>query len=44
MRDFDYLDYDDVTSYCDVYDCDDCPRMGEDCDGEWDGEWDDDEE
>jgi len=38
MRDFDYLDYDDARSYCDINECDDCPRMGDDCDGEWDDE------
>lgn len=23
----------DLVTYCDVYDCNDCPRMGDDCDG-----------
>ena len=23
----------DVVTYCDVYECDECPRMGDDCDG-----------
>ena len=27
------------TTYCDIYDCSDCPRCGDDCDGE--GEKDD---
>lgn len=28
------IEYDDVTTYCDIYSCDECPRMGDDCDGE----------
>lgn len=28
-----YEDYDDVTTYCDIYECEDCPRYGDDCDG-----------
>ena len=24
----------DIVRYCDVYECKDCPRMGDDCDGE----------
>ena len=23
----------DAPTYCDLYDCEDCPRYGEDCDG-----------
>lgn len=27
--------YDDIVTYCDVVDCcEDCPRYGDDCDGE----------
>lgn len=42
MRDFDPLEYDDVRSYCDINDCKDCPRRGDDCDGELYDEEDDD--
>lgn len=27
-------EYDDVITYCDIYKCEDCPRCGDDCDGE----------
>ena len=27
-------EYDDIVTYCDIYKCSDCPRMGDDCDGE----------
>ena len=26
----------DIVNYCDIYDCKDCPRYGDDCDGEED--------
>lgn len=26
----------DVPTYCDINKCSDCPRYGDDCDGEWD--------
>ncbi len=26
---------DDVVRFCDIYECSDCPRMGDDCDGEY---------
>ena len=29
---------DDVVTYCDIYDCEDCPRYGDDCDGDFDEE------
>jgi hypothetical protein len=29
-------EYDDVITYCDINECKDCPRMGDDCDGEFD--------
>lgn len=35
-------EYDDVRSLCDINDCADCPRKGDDCDGRY--EDDDDEE
>lgn len=35
-------EYDRVT-YCDVCECPDCPRYGDDCDGEWEDEDDEDE-
>lgn len=25
---------DDAVRFCDIYKCSDCPRMGDDCDGE----------
>lgn len=25
----------DVPTYCDIYECSECPRYGDDCDGEW---------
>lgn len=28
----------DVPTYCDIYECSDCPRCGDDCDGEWEDE------
>lgn len=28
----------EVVKYCDIYDCKDCPRYGDDCDGEFDDE------
>ena len=31
-------EYDNVVTYCDIYKCDDCPRMGDDCDGKDFGE------
>ena len=34
-------DYDDVVTYCDIYSCKECPRCGDDCDGERDEEEDD---
>ena len=31
----------DIVTYCDIYDCKDCPRYGDDCDGEFEEEeWD----
>ena len=27
-------EYDDIVKYCDVCKCSECPRMGDDCDGE----------
>ena len=24
----------DITTYCDIYKCEDCPRYGDDCDGD----------
>lgn len=30
-------DYDLIT-FCDITDCKDCPRYGDDCDGEWEDE------
>lgn len=34
---------DDRVRFCDIYKCEDCPRYGDDCDGngEWEGEEDD---
>lgn len=29
----------DIVNYCDIYDCKDCPRYGDDCDGDGDVEW-----
>ena len=26
----------DIITYCDICKCEDCPRCGDDCDGEWD--------
>ena len=28
-------EYDDVRTLCDIYKCSDCPRYGDDCDGEF---------
>ena len=28
----------DIVTYCDIYDCKDCPRYGDDCDGEFEEE------
>ena len=36
MRVFDPLEYDDIRTLCDINTCDDCPRMGDDCDGKED--------
>ena len=47
MRTYDPLEYDDIRSYCDIYqDCRDCPRLGDDCDGRynWDGSEEDDDD
>ena len=27
---------DDVVTYCDIYECSECPRYGNDCDGQED--------
>ena len=37
-RQFDPLEYDDIRTYCDIYKCEECPRCGDDCDGELDDE------
>ena len=29
---------DDIITYCDIYECNDCPRYGDDCDGEFEEE------
>ena len=39
---YDPFEYDDIRTICDVCDCDDCPRYGDDCDGRDDEEEDDD--
>lgn len=39
---YDPFEYDDIRTICDVCDCDDCPRMGDDYDGRDDEEEDDD--
>lgn len=31
-------EYDDIRTYCDIYKCSECPRCGDDCDGEYDDE------
>lgn len=31
-------EYDDIISFCDIYECSDCPRYGDDCDGKADDE------
>ena len=30
---YDPLEWDDIRSLCDICECEDCPRMGDDCDG-----------
>lgn len=42
VRDDYWDDYDDVRSICEINTCDDCPHMGDDCDGRGDEEEDDD--
>ena len=37
-------EYDDIRTYCDIYSCRECPRCGDDCDGELDEEEDDETE
>ena len=38
-RQFDPLEYDDIRTYCDIFECcEECPRCGDDCDGEPDDE------
>lgn len=32
----------EIITYCDICKCEDCPRYGDDCDGN--GEWDEEEE
>lgn len=27
-------EYDDVTKWCDIYKCEECPRYADDCDGD----------
>ena len=27
-------EYDDVTTFCDIYKCEECPRYADDCDGD----------
>lgn len=34
-------EYDDVRTLCDIYKCSECPRYGDDCDGEGEDEWED---
>lgn len=29
---------DDAITYCDIYKCSECPRCGDDCDGNEDGD------
>ena len=41
VRDEYWDEYDRVT--CDVCECPDCPRYGDDCDGDWEDEDDEDE-
>jgi hypothetical protein len=38
MREWDPFEYDDVMTLCDINECSDCPRMGDDCDGRYDEE------
>lgn len=39
MREWDPFEYDDVMTLCDIMEhCDDCPRMGDDCDGRYEDE------
>lgn len=34
MKQYDPLERDDIITYCEIYEkCDDCPRLGDDCDG-----------
>lgn len=35
---YDPFNNDDIVTYCDIYDCSDCPRCGNDCDGKWEDE------
>ena len=35
MKYYDPLEWDDIKTYCDIFDCSDCPRCGDDCDGEF---------
>lgn len=28
----------EALTYCDIYKCSECPRCGDDCDGEWEDE------
>ena len=44
MRIFDPLEYDDVRTYCDIYSCRECPRCGDDCDGELDDDEEEDDD
>ena len=30
---YDPMECDDIRTLCEICDCDDCPRMGDDCDG-----------
>ena len=32
---YDPFECDDVRSLCDICKCSECPRYGDDCDGEW---------
>ena len=34
---------DDLVTYCDIYECSDCPRYGDNCDGNGEEEGDDEE-
>lgn len=35
---YDLYDPYDIVTYCDIYDCKDCPRYGDDCDGKGEDE------